>query len=64
MPARKYPREVSLDELQPGDMLLKYDYHANIFYKWADSEHTWYWALEQSASSSLAVAIPACMTRS
>ena len=36
------------DELQPGDMLLKYDYHAMIFYKWANAEHTWYWTLETS----------------
>ena len=47
--------EITRDELQPGDMLLKYDYHANIFYKWADSEHTWYWALEQSGSVGHAV---------
>ena len=47
--------QITRDELQPGDMLLKYDYHANIFYKWADSEHTWYWALEQSGSVGHAV---------
>ena len=46
---------ISRDELQPGDMLLKYDYHANIFYKWANAEHTWYWALEQSGSVGHAV---------
>ncbi len=48
-------RRIGRDQLQPGDMLLKYDYHAAIFYKWADSEHTWYWALEQSSSVGHAV---------
>jgi putative cell wall-binding protein len=43
------------DQLQPGDMLLKYDYHAAIFYKWADAEHTRYWTLEQSGGTGHAV---------
>ena len=47
--------KISRDELQPGDMLLKYDYHAAVFYKWANSDHTWYWALEQSGSVGHAV---------
>lgn len=50
-----YGTPIARDELQPGDMLLKYDYHAAIFYKWANSEHTWYWALEQSSSVGHAV---------
>lgn len=43
------------DELQPGDMLNKYDYHAAIFYKWANAEHTHYWTLEQSGGTGHAV---------
>jgi cell wall-associated protease len=43
------------DELQPGDMLNKYDYHAAIFYKWANAEHTYYWTLEQSGGTGHAV---------
>lgn len=50
-----YGTRISRDDLQPGDMLLKYDYHAAIFYKWANSEHTWYWTLEQSSSAGHAV---------
>jgi len=47
--------EIGRDELQPGDMMLKYDYHAAIFHSWANAEHTWYWALEQSSSAGQAV---------
>lgn len=47
--------KISRDELQPGDMMLKYDYHAAVFYKWANSDHTWYWTLEQSGSAGKAV---------
>lgn len=43
------------DQLQPGDMLNKYDYHAAIFYKWANADHTWYWTLEQSGGQGHAV---------
>jgi len=43
------------DQLQPGDMLNKYDYHAAIFYKWANAEHTYYWTLEQSGGTGNAV---------
>lgn len=50
-----YGVPITRDELQPGDMLLKYDYHAAIFYKWANGEHTWYWTLEESGSSGHAV---------
>lgn len=46
---------VTRDELQPGDMLLKYDYHAAIFYKWANAEHTHYWTLEQSGGTGHAI---------
>lgn len=50
-----YGVKISRDELQPGDMLLKYNYHAAIFLKWANSDHTWYWTLEQSSSAGKAV---------
>ncbi len=50
-----YGTVIERDDLQPGDMLLKYDYHAAIFYKWANSEHTWYWTREQSSSAGHAV---------
>lgn len=46
---------IGRDELQPGDMLLKYDYHAAIFEQWANADHTWYWALEQSGTRGHAV---------
>jgi putative cell wall-binding protein len=46
---------ISRDEIQPGDMMLKYNYHAAIFYKWADASHNWYWTLEESGSSGTAV---------
>lgn len=51
-----YGTLISRDDLQPGDMLLKYDYHAVIFYKWANAQHTSYWTLEQSSSAGHAVA--------
>ncbi len=50
-----YGVRISRDELQPGDMMLKYDYHAAVFYKWANADHTWYWTLEQSGSAGKAV---------
>jgi putative cell wall-binding protein len=49
--ASGYLVPVEREDLQPGDMLLKYDYHAAIFYKWANAEHTWYWTLEQSGGT-------------
>ncbi len=50
-----FGERVHRDELQPGDMVLKYDYHAAVFRGWANAEHTWYWALEQSGSVGHAV---------
>ncbi len=47
--------EIHRDELQPGDMIVKPGYHALVFYKWANAEHTWYWALEQSGTVGHAV---------
>jgi putative cell wall-binding protein len=47
--------EIHRDELQPGDMICKPHYHALVFYKWADADHTMYWALEQSGSVGHAV---------
>ncbi len=47
--------EISREELQPGDMMLEYDYHAAVFYKWANGDHTWYWAMEQSGTVGHAV---------
>jgi putative cell wall-binding protein len=47
--------EIHRDELQPGDMICKPHYHALVFYKWANAEHTWYWALEQSGTVGHAV---------
>lgn len=53
--ASGYLVQVHRDQIQPGDMLLKYDYHAAIFYRWADADHTWYWTLEQSGGEGHAV---------
>jgi putative cell wall-binding protein len=47
--------EIHRDELQPGDMICKPHYHALVFYKWANADHTWYWALEQSGTVGHAV---------
>ena len=35
-------------QLQPGDVLLKYDSHVRLFYSWADDAHTTYVAYEQT----------------
>lgn len=43
------------DELQPGDIMLEYDFHAAIFEQWADADHSWYWTLEQSSDQGHAV---------
>lgn len=35
-------------DLKPGDALVKYDYHARVFYGWADEAHTTYVTYEQT----------------
>jgi hypothetical protein len=38
-------------DLKPGDALIKYDYHARIFYGWADAAHTRYVTYEQTGGA-------------
>lgn len=39
---------IASQSLQPGDALVKYDYHAKIFYGWVDASHTTYVCYEQT----------------
>lgn len=53
-------REISKDELEPGDVLLDHtsdDRHVVIFEKWANAEKTEYWALESSGHPEIKKAV-------
>jgi hypothetical protein len=39
---------IASQSLQPGDALIKYNYHAKIFYGWVDASHTTYVCYEQT----------------
>jgi len=39
-------------DLRPGDALVKYNYHARIFYGWVDDSHTQYVCYEQTGPTS------------
>lgn len=39
---------ISPDALLPGDAMIKYNYHARVFYGWVDAAHTMYIAYEQT----------------
>jgi len=39
-------------DLQPGDALVKYNYHARVFYGWVDESHTDYVCYEQTGPTS------------
>jgi hypothetical protein len=39
---------IAPQSLQPGDALVKYNYHAKIFYGWVDASHTTYVCYEQT----------------
>jgi hypothetical protein len=40
--------QIPAAQLQPGDVLLKYDSHVRLFYAWADDAHTKYVSYEQT----------------
>lgn len=42
--------KIKAKDLKPGDALIKYDYHARIFYGWADAAHTRYITYEQTGN--------------
>ena len=43
---------IPADALLPGDAMVKYNYHAQIFYGWLDASHTYYVVYEQTGPNS------------
>jgi hypothetical protein len=44
-------RAIPVDQLQPGDAMLRVGYHIRLFYGWVDAERTRYVAYEQTSPS-------------